>query len=133
MSSNKIFAKPGLKRMYLIGGLTLLTLGVTTFLMIGRGAPLGASIALVWVGIWMSRRPLIKLNSDHFEMKLAPLAPLRLIAYEDVKAIGKKGKKVILRVANAKGTKDVKVPQNMFSKRDFSFLVGQLRLRAGLA
>ena len=134
MSTSELYAKPGLRNLYLYSGIAMLILGAAALFTLGQGVPFGVSFVMIWVGVWMSRRPLMKLQKDHFELKLAPLAGMKLVAYQDIGRIGEKGKNLVLRVLDkSRKPKDVKIPKNVFTAADYDYLVRHLKSATGAA
>ena len=82
------------------------------------GASTLFAVALM-MAIWSRRASLVRLYEEHFEMKFAPLAPLRKILYRDIRKVEPLGKQRI-RLTYAVGEREqsVKVPLNMLDDQE---------------
>jgi hypothetical protein len=101
--------------------LTLVIAGIGGFLL-GLFANTGTSSMgiIVIFGLLMlatKKRPIVTIRDTHLEFKLAPLASLTLLRYEEIQNITNDNKKLLLTVNNK--TKPIKLPKSFFNEEDF--------------
>jgi hypothetical protein len=107
----------------------MVVIGIIGFLF-GLVAGPGSSslgILVIW-GIFMlatKNKPLLSFHDTHLTIKLAPLAPLHLIAYKDIENIAVRGKKVHLSVSGR--PKPILLPLNSFDENDHGEIEGILQ------
>lgn len=99
---------------------------------LASGHAVGGATTVTTVGIlmaiWSRKAAPLRFEEDRFEMKLAPLAGLRSIAYDDILDFGVE-KKQVLRV-RVRDQKDVKIPLRSFEAADQAAILAALESRA---
>lgn len=100
----------------------------------GVGGPSVAWLLLaisILMSIWMRRASLVRLYQDHFEMKFAPLAPLRKLHYQDVTQLEVvSSKKARLFYQDGAKERTVAIPLNLLEAEDGLRLVKFLDTKA---
>ena len=131
----RIYARKGYALTLVLIGVSLFILSVVEFLFGGSSSLLlpAATAMCAAAGAWLWNNPVVRFKRDHVEMKFDLLSPLRLVLYEDIKAIKRQGRNVLLTVSEGQRIKRVRVRRSLFSKADFAMLVRGLLCRTNLA
>lgn len=109
--------------LFAVLGVAVLVIGIV----MGKGIP-PISIVLTVLGIIMfatRNKPIVSLHENHFEAKLAPLAPLKMHKYADIADVRIEKKRIICNITNQK--KALKLPVNQFNKQDIEPLLDALK------
>lgn len=129
--TNALFAKRSLVVTY---GVMSLSFGGLFAASLAAGRPLGGGLLPLVVGllcaIYFAGTPVVRVLRDHLEIKAAPLAARRLIAYDDVRGIEQpSAKKAFAIVERAGRTERVRLPLNLLTPQDGARLLALLRAR----
>jgi len=124
------YGKKSLVVMYFAMGAVFGVLTLVSVLKPGTGNAFSAlpGIMLIWLGIWMSSSPIVRVEQDHVTWKGAPLAPWRNVLFGEIMSIEQPSpKKAIVHLdVGGKPTK-YRLPLNLLSPEDGAALVRLLR------
>lgn len=125
--------KKSLVVMYGVMALVFGALALVSFLNPGTGNSFALLPAVmgVWLAIWMSSTPIVRVERDHVSWKGAPLAPRRSVLFAEIQALEQPSAKKVFLVADLGGKpKRYRLPLNLLSDADGAELVRILKAQA---
>lgn len=127
------YGKKSLVVMYFAMGAVFGVLAVVSVLKPGTGNAFSAlpGIMLIWLGIWMSSSPIVRVEQDHVSWKGAPLAPRRDVLFGEIQSVEQASpKKAYVTVDLGGKPKKLRLPLGLLSPEDAAALVRLLREKA---
>ena len=107
----------------------MVVVGIIGFLLGLAVGPGSSSLGIIAVvGIFMlatKSKPILSFHDKYLKIKLAPLAPLLIIAYKDIENVSIQGKKMVISVSGR--PKPVVLALNSFNDGDHEELKGILQ------
>lgn len=98
---------------YIVLGPVLIVLGF-----LGTGSFIGLGIVFLAIGIWARSSEPLKIFEDNFELKVAPLAPLKKILFKEIESLSMDKRKIMLRALVNGKSKTLRIPFNLFHAND---------------
>ena len=125
--------KKSLVVMYFMMALVFGALAIASFLNPRMNNPVAVLPAVIglWLGIWMSTTPIVRVAKDHVTWKGAPLAPRRNVLFAEISGVEKASPKKVFVLADIGGKSErYRLPLQFLTPEDGAALVRLLEERA---
>ena len=120
MEGEELYKKLSLRLFILVPGLLGIIAGILGFLAgVSTGKVVGVlSIGVVALAHYEWRTPVIRLGTDRIDLKLGILSRRRSIPYNDLVAVERRWRRILLRVREGAAERRVAIPVGFFTREE---------------